>query len=61
MLAIFHQLCFSSFLRTPGINAFSLGSPGADRVIYNRNCQYAGAITHSGASGNAFVGCSGTS
>lgn len=37
------------------------GSPGADRVVFNDNCEYAGAITHTGASGNNFVGCSGTS
>lgn len=37
------------------------GSPGADRVVFNTNGQYAGAITHTGASGNNFVGCSGTS
>ncbi|OAA67476.1 guanyl-specific ribonuclease Pb1 [Cordyceps fumosorosea ARSEF 2679] len=37
------------------------GSPGADRVIINSQCQEAGAITHTGASGNNFVGCSGTS
>ncbi|KAK8069088.1 Ribonuclease f1 [Apiospora phragmitis] len=36
-------------------------SPGADRVIINASCQQAGAITHNGASGNNFVGCSGTS
>ncbi|RBQ65747.1 hypothetical protein FVER14953_12295 [Fusarium verticillioides] len=36
------------------------GSPGADRVVINTNCEYAGAITHTGASGNNFVGCSGT-
>ncbi|PNH40213.1 hypothetical protein VD0003_g10121, partial [Verticillium dahliae] len=35
-------------------------SPGADRVIINGNCAIAGQITHTGASGNAFVGCSGT-
>jgi hypothetical protein len=38
-----------------------LGSPGADRVIINTACKLAGAITHTGASGNNFVGCSGTS
>lgn len=38
-----------------------LGSPGADRIVINTNCQYAGAITHTGASGNNFVGCTGTS
>ncbi|KAM3443975.1 hypothetical protein NHJ13734_001699 [Beauveria thailandica] len=37
------------------------GSPGADRVIINDQCAQAGAITHRGASGNNFVGCSGTS
>ncbi|KAI1340797.1 Ribonuclease/ribotoxin [Xylariaceae sp. FL0016] len=37
------------------------GSPGADRVIINTSCKQAGAITHTGASGNNFVGCSGTS
>lgn len=36
------------------------GSPGADRVIINTSCRLAGAITHTGASGNNFVGCSGT-
>jgi hypothetical protein len=36
------------------------GSPGADRVVFNTNGEYAGAITHTGASGNNFVGCSGT-
>ncbi|EOD52329.1 guanyl-specific ribonuclease f1 [Neofusicoccum parvum] len=37
------------------------GSPGADRVIFSTSGSYAGAITHTGASGNNFVGCSGTS
>ncbi|GAM83208.1 hypothetical protein ANO11243_011940 [Dothideomycetidae sp. 11243] len=37
------------------------GSPGADRVIFNTNGELAGVITHDGASGNDFVGCSGTS
>ncbi|OJD31906.1 guanyl-specific ribonuclease f1 [Diplodia corticola] len=37
------------------------GSPGADRVVISTSCGYAGAITHTGASGNNFVGCSGTS
>lgn len=37
------------------------GSPGPDRVIFNSNGQRAGEITHTGASGNNFVGCSGTS
>ncbi|KAI1454370.1 Ribonuclease/ribotoxin [Annulohypoxylon moriforme] len=37
------------------------GSPGADRVVINTSCKLAGEITHTGASGNNFVGCSGTS
>ncbi|KAK7992825.1 guanyl-specific ribonuclease F1 [Apiospora saccharicola] len=37
------------------------GSPGADRIVINTSCEQAGAITHTGASGNNFVGCSGTS
>ncbi|KAK8220222.1 guanyl-specific ribonuclease F1 [Phyllosticta capitalensis] len=40
---------------------YSGGSPGADRVVFNTNCQWAGTITHTGASGNNFVGCTGTS
>ena len=40
---------------------YSGGSPGADRVIFSTAGKYAGAITHTGASGNDFVGCSGTS
>ena len=37
------------------------GSPGADRCIINESGDYAGSITHTGASGDDFVGCSGTS
>ncbi|KEY67400.1 hypothetical protein S7711_08880 [Stachybotrys chartarum IBT 7711] len=37
------------------------GSPGPDRVIINGACRQAGTITHTGASGNAFVACQGTS
>jgi len=40
--------------------AVTVGSPGADRAIFNANCQYAGSITHNGASGDDFVGCSDT-
>ncbi|EKJ76954.1 hypothetical protein FPSE_02829 [Fusarium pseudograminearum CS3096] len=46
-------------IRTSGV--YTGGSPGADRVVINTNCQFAGAITHTGASGNNFVGCTGTS
>ncbi|KAI9666762.1 MAG: hypothetical protein M1831_001537 [Alyxoria varia] len=42
-------------------SAYDGGSPGADRVIINYNCQYCGSITHYGADGNDFVGCEGTS
>ncbi|KAL2753201.1 hypothetical protein ACRALDRAFT_1072255 [Sodiomyces alcalophilus JCM 7366] len=46
-------------LRTSGV--YTGGAPGPDRVIINRNtCAIAGQITHTGAPGNAFVGCSGT-
>lgn len=38
-----------------------VGSPGADRVVINGQCSIAGIITHTGASGNAFVACAGTS
>ncbi|KAH4117682.1 hypothetical protein HBH47_152280 [Parastagonospora nodorum] len=44
-------------LRTSG--AYTGGSPGADRVIFNTKGQRAGEITHTGASGNNFVACSG--
>lgn len=37
--------------------AYNGGSPGADRVIFNTQGAYAGAITHTGASGNNFVAC----
>lgn len=40
------------------------GEPGADRVVVSTadgDCVLAGVITHTGASGNDFVGCSGTS
>ncbi|KFY04838.1 hypothetical protein O988_00487 [Pseudogymnoascus sp. VKM F-3808] len=40
--------------------AYTGGSPGADRVVINTSCGLAGVITHTGASGNNFVGCSGT-
>ncbi|OTA66825.1 ribonuclease-domain-containing protein [Hypoxylon sp. EC38] len=33
------------------------GSPGADRVVFNSDGNYEGAITHTGASGNNFVEC----
>ncbi|KAL1797788.1 hypothetical protein ACET3X_004394 [Alternaria dauci] len=45
-------------LRTSG--AYTGGSPGADRVIFNTRGQRAGEITHTGASSsNGFVACSG--
>ncbi|TVY21111.1 Guanyl-specific ribonuclease F1 [Lachnellula arida] len=37
------------------------GSPGADRVVFSTSGELAGEITHTGASGDDFVGCSGTS
>ncbi|KAJ6440723.1 ribonuclease/ribotoxin [Purpureocillium lavendulum] len=41
-------------------NVYNGGSPGPDRVVITQSCQQAGQITHTGASGNNFVGCSGT-
>ena len=39
-----------------------VGSPGADRVVITEDsCKQAGTITHTGASGNNFVACDGTS
>ncbi|KIW94048.1 uncharacterized protein Z519_05364 [Cladophialophora bantiana CBS 173.52] len=35
------------------------GSPGPDRVIFNDEGDYAGVITHTGASGDDFVACAG--
>lgn len=35
------------------------GSPGPDRVVFNTQGQLAGVVTHTGASGNDFVPCSG--
>lgn len=37
--------------------AYSGGSPGADRVIFNTDGEFAGVITHTGASGDDFVSC----
>ena len=38
------------------------GSPGADRVVITEDgCLLAGSITHTGADGNNFVACEGTS
>ncbi|KAJ4362395.1 hypothetical protein N0V83_010488 [Neocucurbitaria cava] len=44
-------------LKTSG--TFTGSTPGADRVIFNTKGQRAGEITHTGASGNNFVACSG--
>ncbi|KAL7809066.1 guanyl-specific ribonuclease Th1 [Trichoderma gracile] len=37
------------------------GPPGPDRVVIDGGCEIAGVITHTGADGNAFVACEGTS
>ncbi|KAK1243286.1 hypothetical protein MKX07_003914 [Trichoderma sp. CBMAI-0711] len=37
------------------------GRPGPDRVVIDGQCEIAGVITHTGADGNAFVACEGTS
>ncbi|KAF9880882.1 guanyl-specific ribonuclease f1 [Colletotrichum karsti] len=46
-------------MKTTGV--YKGGKPGADRVIITEKCVLAGQITHTGAKGNAFVGCEGTS
>ncbi|EKM61287.1 uncharacterized protein PHACADRAFT_82524, partial [Phanerochaete carnosa HHB-10118-sp] len=38
-------------------DAYTGGSPGADRVIYDQDGDYCGCITHTGASGDNFVAC----
>ncbi|KAJ9491586.1 hypothetical protein VN97_g1655 [Penicillium thymicola] len=40
-----------------GGSVYTGSSPGADRVIFNDDDELAGVITHTGASGNNFVGC----
>ncbi|RYC55198.1 hypothetical protein CHU98_g11010 [Xylaria longipes] len=37
--------------------AYTGGSPGADRVVFNADGKFQDAITHTGASGNNFVEC----
>ncbi|KAI1107183.1 ribonuclease-domain-containing protein [Jackrogersella minutella] len=38
-------------------DVYTGGSPGADRVVFNGDGTYQGAITHTGASGDNFVEC----
>ncbi|KAK4174851.1 putative guanyl-specific ribonuclease [Triangularia setosa] len=38
-------------------NVYTGGSPGPDRVIFDSNGAFDKLITHTGASGNAFVAC----
>ncbi|KAK5631752.1 hypothetical protein RRF57_007466 [Xylaria bambusicola] len=38
-------------------SAYTGGQPGADRVVFNYAGEFQDAITHTGASGNNFVGC----
>ncbi|GJE87563.1 ribonuclease T1 [Phanerochaete sordida] len=37
--------------------AYTGGSPGADRVIYDTKGTFCGCLTHKGAIGNAFLKC----
>ena len=48
---------YQEFPILSSFDPYTGGSPGADRVVFNENGQYAGAITHNGASGNNFVEC----
>ncbi|KAJ7760640.1 guanyl-specific ribonuclease C2 [Mycena maculata] len=44
----------------PGSKAYSGGSPGADRLVFNTGGTYCAVITHTGASSeNGFVSCKG--
>ncbi|KAI1367737.1 guanine specific ribonuclease N1 [Xylaria arbuscula] len=38
-------------------DVYTGGSPDTDRVVFNYNGDFQMAITHTGASGNNFVGC----
>ncbi|KAI0911461.1 guanine specific ribonuclease N1 [Ustulina deusta] len=38
-------------------SVYTGGSPGADRVVFDSDGNFQDAITHTGASGNDFVGC----
>ncbi|KAF6821930.1 guanyl-specific ribonuclease f1 [Colletotrichum plurivorum] len=55
----------TSAMKTSGVydgaDHLIAGKPGPDRIIINEECVLAGQITHTGANGNAFVGCEGTS
>ncbi|KAJ7597681.1 Ribonuclease/ribotoxin, partial [Mycena floridula] len=52
----------TSFMEYPILSsgAYSGGSPGADRVVFSSDDgTYCAVVTHTGASGNDFVACSG--
>ncbi|KFH41748.1 Guanyl-specific ribonuclease F1-like protein [Hapsidospora chrysogenum ATCC 11550] len=52
---------FQEFPIIPG-GVYDGGSPGPDRVVITEDgCKLAGSITHTGADGNDFVACEGTS
>lgn len=38
-------------------NVYTGGSPGADRIVFDTKGNFDSLITHTGASGNDFVGC----
>ncbi|TLS27044.1 hypothetical protein PpBr36_04088 [Pyricularia pennisetigena] len=55
---------YQEFPILPNNKLYTGGSPGADRVAFttpsNGQCAFAGAMTHTGASGNNFVVCRGS-
>ncbi|RCI13388.1 hypothetical protein L249_1220 [Ophiocordyceps polyrhachis-furcata BCC 54312] len=51
---------FYEFPLLPSGRLYRGGRPGPDRVVITEDCEQAGQITHSGAGGNSFIGCSGT-
>jgi ribonuclease T1 len=48
---------YQEFPILSSFEVYTGGSPGADRVIFNEQGDYAGLITHTGASGDDFVAC----
>jgi hypothetical protein len=50
---------YQEFPILSSFKVYNGGSPGPDRVIFNDDGEYAGVITHTGASGNDFVACQG--
>ncbi|EMR69106.1 hypothetical protein MGN70_008390 [Eutypa lata] len=48
---------YQEFPILDSFDPYTGGDPSTDRVVFNENGEYAGSITHTGASGNNFVAC----